>query len=125
MVEEEDNECQELCQKWQRLVLKPQVCLNMDEVVRKLIIRIDIKSRSQWFAKINWEALESMGKKLPNITSIDINISSEKTRKVFKRLMNSYKHSMIAINVQIMPTIVWIHGFHQNKSVVIDCHRKQ
>ncbi|CAG2161738.1 unnamed protein product [Oppiella nova] len=125
MAEEEDNECQELCQKlqivsidmkfteeeyypkdsfdrygddlceeilsylsledcfrfeclskqWQRLVFKSQVCLNVDEVVRKLIIRIDIKSRSEWFAKINWEALESMGKKLPNITSIDININ--------------------------------------------------
>ncbi|CAG2167363.1 unnamed protein product, partial [Oppiella nova] len=82
--------------------------------------------------RMNSNALMSVIRKLPNITSIDIEISSEATEKVFEVLIHSYKHSLTAIDVRFcvmfedpiadrllrtygsLMTEIWILSFAEN-----------
>ncbi|CAG2166333.1 unnamed protein product [Oppiella nova] len=98
--------------QWQRSVFKPQNYVNVEKHLKKWQI---IKGKT--IEDIDWQILESVVRKCPNIRRFDIEIHSEVTGRVFETLMSAYKHLTAiditfdtGINAQIIDTILGKHG---------------
>ncbi|CAG2175385.1 unnamed protein product, partial [Oppiella nova] len=92
-----------LSKQWQRLVFKRQHVFDVDIVLMEKKVHHRGRHVGQTIAKdVNWRALETVVKKCPNITSIDMIVNSKDTERLFERLMNAYNDSLTAIHIRFM-----------------------
>ena len=106
-----------LSKQWQRCVFTRRHTLSVGKC-NKVLIKSRVKENVNWIPTHNMQALESVVKKCANITSIDIEIHSEDTERVFEMLINSHKHSLrnisisfkSGINEQIVDRILGKYG---------------